>query len=89
MRLSLSCTPLLPAAVRPCLEAPLHKRLDRRELVSLALVADAAAERADKVSLACTNTVSAQHSQHSQPHSLGAAAGASAGNSCATFATAT
>jgi hypothetical protein len=43
---------VLPAAVRPCLEAPLHKRLDRRELVSLALVADASAERAEKVSLA-------------------------------------
>jgi hypothetical protein len=31
------------------LEAPLHTRLDRRELVSLALVADASAERAEKV----------------------------------------
>lgn len=35
--------------VRPCLEAPLHLRLDRRELTSLALVADASAERAEKV----------------------------------------
>lgn len=40
---------VLSAAVRTCLEAPLHKRLDRRELVSLALVADASAERAEKV----------------------------------------
>jgi hypothetical protein len=45
----LACS-LSAAAVRPCLEAPLLKRLDRRELVSLALVADASAERAEKVS---------------------------------------
>lgn len=48
---------VLPAVVRPCLEAPLHKRLDRRELVALSLVADASAERAEKVSLALLQTL--------------------------------
>lgn len=46
------------------MEAPLHARLDRRELVSLALVADASAERAEKVRTKThLSTVSAHQQQ--------------------------
>lgn len=63
---------MLSAAVRTCLEAPLHTRLDRREIVSLALVADASAERAEKVR---TNTHSHTSAQTAVPRSPAAEPG--------------